>query len=181
MSTPARTHPEHRRIKRPTRADALRRRNHLVKSRVRKADGWVSMGSSMQKRCEIRRTSLRSSVRSELKPCASAAAIELPFGFRLHLLRRHPFQWRAFSAVPRVDLCVSGRLLRDPLSRAQLLTHKDFGFLCDRDGRNDRAPTEGMASRTWKGFFLSGYRIFTRLHRPGRNAHRPSHSAQRHG
>lgn len=61
------------------------------------------------------------------------------------------------------------RLLRDLVGPGlQLLTHKDFGFLAIAMVETTALRPKGWPAALGKSFFLSGYRIFTRLHRPGR-------------
>jgi hypothetical protein len=87
----------------------------------------------------------------------------------MHLLKRHPFPVKAFFGHSLVLTYAYPQHLLKPLLPPGLVldTYEDYGFLAIAMVQTIGLRPAFLPSWMGQNFFLSGYRIFTRLDRPG--------------
>jgi hypothetical protein len=85
----------------------------------------------------------------------------------LHLLKRHPFRVTAFFRQSLVLTYAFPHDILEPLLPPGLVldTYRDYGFLAIAMVQTERLRPSFMPAILGRDFFLSGYRIFTRLGR----------------
>lgn len=88
----------------------------------------------------------------------------------LDALRRHPFAVEAFFRWSLVlTYALPARALRPMLPAGlELDTYDDLGFLAIALVQTEKLRPKGMPRAFGRDFFLSGYRVFARLVRPGK-------------
>ncbi len=89
----------------------------------------------------------------------------------LRKLRRHPFGVQAFFKRSLVlTYAMPARVLSEFLYPGLVLdTYGDWGFLAIAMVETEQLRPSGFPKWLGRSFFLSGYRVFTRIKRPGRS------------
>src|SRR5215472_6465321 len=88
----------------------------------------------------------------------------------LHFLQRHPFGVEAFFRRSLVLTYAVPQSILTPLlgPGLELDTYEDWGFLAIAMVETQALRPRGFPTWLGRDFFLSGYRIFSRFARPGK-------------